>query len=497
MAIKGVDISGPINVSVDNLRKAGIEFVICKTGFGSDYPGQQDSGIAANLALLEASGMPYGVYHYSYARDKQGGIDEAKHCLRLLGGYKPQYGVWFDMEDASTLGGDLPGAAKGFCDAIEAAGHTVGVYANAGWWKNRLTDPIFDRWPKWVAQYADECQIADPDIWQYTDKLIVGGQTFDGNWCYTTFGGGKVSKSRVFSEQENGITNPYAGSAHTGVDLGWHTDAHTPVIAHSDGKVVMVQTGYGQDMSLTGNASYGNLVKIKHPNGYYTLYAHLSHVDVKKGQQVKQGQKIGNMGKSGRSDGEHLHFEVHNTSDHYIDPTPYIAADLPGSYTETPVDYQVEVTADDLNVRSGPGTGYASQGVCTPGKHQIVAEADGAGASKWGKLSTGGWISLDYATKVEEAEDMDKAELEELIRQVIKDYLQEMGTAKPSEGWEQGIISWAKSQGIIAGDPDGSLRAKSYSTRAETAQMLQNLLESDALADKVEEIVEDVLDNRE
>lgn len=496
--IKGVDISGPINVSVDTLRKAGIEFVICKTGFGSDFPGQQDSGIAKNLALLEKAGMPYGVYHYSYARDKQGGIDEAKHCLRLLGSYKPQYGVWFDMEDASTLGGDLPGAAKGFCDTIEAAGHQAGVYANAGWWKNRLTDPIFDRWPKWVAQYADECQIADPDIWQYTDKLIIGGQTFDGNWCYTTFdGGGKVSKSRVFSEQENGITNPYAGSAHTGVDLGWHTDAHTPIIAHSDGQVVMVQTGYGQDMSLTGNASYGNLVKIKHPNGYYTLYAHLSQVDVKKGQQVKQGQKIGNMGESGRSDGEHLHFEVHNPSDRYIDPTPYIAADLPGSYTETPVDYQVEVTADDLNVRSGPGTGYASQGVCTPGKHQIVAEADGAGASKWGKLSTGGWISLDYATKVEEAEDMDKAELEELIRQVIKDYLQEMGTAKPSEGWEQGIISWAKSQGIIAGDPDGSLRAKSYSTRAETAQMLQNLLESDALADKVEEIVEDVLENRE
>ena len=99
--IKGVDISGPINVSVDTLRQAGVEFVICKTGFGSDFPGQQDSGISKNLAMLEAAGMPYGVYHYSYARDKQGGIDEAKHCLRLLGSYKPKYGVWFDMEDAS------------------------------------------------------------------------------------------------------------------------------------------------------------------------------------------------------------------------------------------------------------------------------------------------------------------------------------------------------------------------------------------------------------
>lgn len=480
MAIKGVDISGPINVSVQTLRQAGIEFVICKTGFGSDYPGQQDSGIAKNLALLDAAGMPYGVYHYSYARDKQGGIDEAKHCLRLLGSYKPTYGVWFDMEDASTLGGDLPGAAKGFCDTIQAAGHTAGVYANAGWWKNRLTDPIFDRWPKWVAQYAPECQIADPDIWQYTDKLVIGDQTFDGNYCYTNFGGETVSKSRVFSEQENGITNPYAGSAHTGVDLGWHTDEHTPIIAHSDGEVVMVQTGYGQDMSLTGNASYGNLVKIRHPGGYYTLYAHLSQVDVKKGQRVTQGQKIGNMGTSGRSDGSHLHFEVHNPSDQYIDPTPYIAADLPGTYTETPVDYQVEVTADDLNIRSGPGTGYTAQGACTPGKHQIVAEADGAGASKWGKLSTGGWIALDYAKKIKEEDDMTEKQVQEIADARINAFFKKLEGLSASKGWGEEAVQWAQDHKVMAGDPDGRMRPKDLVTREEAAQMFRNYHDNNA-----------------
>ena len=497
MAVKGVDISefnGGVNF--DALKQAGVEFVIIRTGFGSDYPGQQDKNFGMYVTGCEQGNIPYGVYHYSYARDKQAGIAEAKHCLRVLNGRVPAYGVWFDMEDASTLGGDLPGAAKGFCDTIEAAWHQAGVYANAGWWKNRLTDPIFDRWPKWVAQYASECQIADPDIWQYTDKLVIGGQTFDGNWCYTTFGGGKVNKSRVFSEQENGITNPYAGSAHTGVDLGWHTDEHTPIIAHSDGQVVMVQTGYGQDMSLTGNASYGNMVKIKHPNGYYTLYAHLSQVDVKKGQQVKQGQKIGNMGETGRSEAPHLHFEVHNTADHYIDPTPYIAEDLPGAYTETPVDYQVEVTADDLNVRSGPGTGYAIQGVCTPGKHQIVAEADGTGASKWGKLSTGGWIALDYATKVEEAEDMTKDEVKKIALEAIQEYNADQAK-KATPDWAKNAVDTVKAAKVMNGDDDGAFRPESAVKRDELAQTIVNFAESDMLADKVEEIVEDVLDNRE
>ena len=188
MAIKGVDISGPINVSVDTLRQAGVAFIICKTGFGSDYPGQQDSGIAKNLALLEAAGMPYGVYHYSYARDKQGGIDEAKHCLRLLNGRKPLYGVWYDMEDNSTLGGDLLGAAQGFCDTIEAAGLYAGVYASLNWWNNYLTAPGFSRYDRWVAQYYSECQYKGSyGIWQYTSTWSIGGKNFDGNWAYKDY----------------------------------------------------------------------------------------------------------------------------------------------------------------------------------------------------------------------------------------------------------------------------------------------------------------------
>lgn len=64
--------------------------------------------------------------------------------------------------------------------------------------------------------------------------------------------------------------------------------------------------------------------------------------------------------------------------------------------------YMVRVTISDLNIRKGPGTNYAKTGKYTgKGTFTIVAESDGQGATKWGKLKSGaGWISLDYASKV-------------------------------------------------------------------------------------------------
>ena len=189
MAVKGVDIS-EFNGSVDfsTLKNAGVKYAIIRAGFGSDYPGQQDKRFSENVRKADAAGMPWGAYHYAYAKTRQGGIDEAKHCLRLLNGRKPLYGVWYDMEDNSTLGGDLLGAAQGFCDTMEAAGLYAGVYASLNWWNNYLTAPGFSQYDRWVAQYYSECQYKGSyGIWQYTSTWSIGGKNFDGNWAYKDY----------------------------------------------------------------------------------------------------------------------------------------------------------------------------------------------------------------------------------------------------------------------------------------------------------------------
>lgn len=73
-----------------------------------------------------------------------------------------------------------------------------------------------------------------------------------------------------------------------------------------------------------------------------------------------------------------------------------------GNNSNSFVSYRVKINASVLNIRKGAGTNYAIAGtIRDKGVYTIVAEADGNGATKWGKLKSGiGWISLDYADKV-------------------------------------------------------------------------------------------------
>ncbi len=85
---------------------------------------------------------------------------------------------------------------------------------------------------------------------------------------------------------------------HTGIDF--QADRGTPILAAAGGVVVAQEF----------HPEYGNMVEIDHGNDLITRYAHASKTIVKKGDLIKQGQKIAEVGNTGRSTGTHLHFEV-------------------------------------------------------------------------------------------------------------------------------------------------------------------------------------------
>ncbi|MEU7468994.1 M23 family metallopeptidase [Streptomyces sp. NPDC044984] len=110
-------------------------------------------------------------------------------------------------------------------------------------------------------------------------------------------------------------------SKHSGQDYAVPTG--TPVMAVHGGTVVKAGPNGAGD-----GPAYGNAIVVKHGNGTYSQYAHLSQVNVKIGQIVKTGQKIALSGNTGNSSGPHLHFEIRTTPNYgsAVDPAKFLRA---------------------------------------------------------------------------------------------------------------------------------------------------------------------------
>lgn len=106
---------------------------------------------------------------------------------------------------------------------------------------------------------------------------------------------------------------PRWGRRHEGVDMAGPIG--TPVYATAEGEVTFAGWMSG----------YGRVVKVRHEFGYETLYPHLNAIRAEVGQRVSRGDRVGDLGNSGRSTGPHLHYEVRLNGEP-VNPMPYIAA---------------------------------------------------------------------------------------------------------------------------------------------------------------------------
>jgi murein DD-endopeptidase MepM/ murein hydrolase activator NlpD len=137
--------------------------------------------------------------------------------------------------------------------------------------------------------------------------------TFDGQSLRKAFLASPLEFTRMSSGygiRVHPITNDKR--AHKGIDYAAPTG--TPIRTVGDGVVEFAGTQRG----------YGNVIEVKHRDGKSTVFAHLSRIDVKKGQNVEQGSLIGAVGSTGFSTGPHLHFEFRVDGEHR-DPLTLVA----------------------------------------------------------------------------------------------------------------------------------------------------------------------------
>lgn len=187
--MRGVDVS-IFNEGVDwsAVKAAGFDFAICRTGYGKSG---FDENFQRNVDGAHKAGLICGAYHYSYALTPSDAAAEAAFCKGIIerAGVLLELPVWFSMADSDEYKkrhgfeftkSHVTNICKAFLDNIKPL--NCGIYANLSWLEN-LIDWQSLGCSVWSAQYNAEDNFKGY-MWQYTDALQIGGQTFNGNVLY-------------------------------------------------------------------------------------------------------------------------------------------------------------------------------------------------------------------------------------------------------------------------------------------------------------------------
>ena len=192
----GTDVSQHNGKGVDYpaWKKAGKTFTMIRMSYGNDH---LDPQFWNNVNAAEAAGVPFGVYHYSYAFNTKEATIEANYVKSVLAQMKGKYKyfvlpVAYDLEDQLILDNSnkktIIQHAITFCDAIRAAGYTPMVYANLNWFANYLNVQTlhskgyklwYANWQPKTTDFSAPVQIGKTgvyaDIWQYAEGDMDAG----------------------------------------------------------------------------------------------------------------------------------------------------------------------------------------------------------------------------------------------------------------------------------------------------------------------------------
>ena len=177
MEKSGIDVSKwQGDIDWQRVKAAGITFAMVRSSFGTS---DADPYFVQNVTQAVSNGIPCGSYHYCYAKNAEEARREAAFFLETVKGYRLEYPLALDLEDASLqpLGkAALTEIASVFLQALEDAGYYAILYSSLNWLTNYLDMEKLSAYDVWLAHWADEPGYSGAfGMWQYTSQGSVDG----------------------------------------------------------------------------------------------------------------------------------------------------------------------------------------------------------------------------------------------------------------------------------------------------------------------------------
>ena len=182
--IMGIDVSKwNGNIDWNQVKASGVNYVIIRCGYRGSSQGAliEDPKYKANIEGATKAGLKVGVYFFSQAIDEVEAVQEASMVLSLVKNYKISYPIFLDVEASGGRADNISketrtAVCKAFCQTIQNAGYTPGVYANRVWLNSKIDTSQLGNCKIWLAQYAAQPTYTGRyEIWQYKDSGSVPG----------------------------------------------------------------------------------------------------------------------------------------------------------------------------------------------------------------------------------------------------------------------------------------------------------------------------------
>lgn len=208
MRIKGIDISrAQEKFDFTAALSAGAKFIIIRAGIGRD----EDTYFRRNTEECRKLGIDFGYYWYVTATDTAELDRQINACISTIGGEKPAYPVFCDMEEQKQIDNltskERTDMALEFCKRLNKAGLPSGIYANPAWLENYYQKERFNNKDIWLAHWTESPDY--PSKYDYGQKMwqwgidSIAGKDVDGDICFVDYP--KITEKWY---RDNGVYKP-------------------------------------------------------------------------------------------------------------------------------------------------------------------------------------------------------------------------------------------------------------------------------------------------